>query len=173
MIGVVLVIASLSKIAIARQPDGFDACAQKQDPAARLACFDEQVATRGGANSAQTPITTATGPKVATPTTPSAATSPGNRDMGLDARQAREERRERGEAEPAPPAAIVARVVRVIPRRPLISAFELDNGQVWEQTDAMSFPAKPQESVTIRHGMLGAFFLKSADGAVVRVHRLR
>jgi hypothetical protein len=94
-------------------------------------------------------------------------------DVGLDARQLHRQREERGEGEPPAPGPIVAKVVKVIPRRPLISAFELDNGQVWEQTEAMDFPAAPQQEVTIRTGVLGAFFLKSATGAVVRVHRVR
>ena len=37
----------------------------------------------------------------------------------------------------------------------------------------MNFPAKPQEEVTIRPGVLGAFFLKGADGSVVRAHRVK
>jgi hypothetical protein len=94
-------------------------------------------------------------------------------DVGLDARQLRRERRERGEAEPPPAPPIVARVVRVIPREPLISAFELDNGQIWEQSESMKLAVKPQDEVTIRHGVLGAFFLKSADGSVVRAHRIK
>lgn len=61
----------------------------------------------------------------------------------------------------------MAEVVRVIPREPLISAFQLDNGQTWEQSEAMRFSAEPGEKVTIRHGVLGAFFLKGSDGAVV------
>jgi hypothetical protein len=55
----------------------------------------------------------------------------------------------------------------------VISAFELSNGQIWEQSEAMRFSAEPQQTVTIRPGLLGAFFLKNAAGASVRVHRLK
>ncbi len=102
-----------------------------------------------------------------------APTSAPNRDVGLDALQLRRERREQGEPEPPPPAPIVARIVRVIPREPLICAFELDNGQIWEQSESMQFSARPDEKITIRHGMFGSFFLKGDDGAVVRVHRVK
>lgn len=67
----------------------------------------------------------------------------------------------------------MATVVTVIPRSPLISAFDLSNGQVWEQTESMRFSAQPQQTVTIRPGLLGAFFLKNAAGVSVRVHRLK
>lgn len=65
-------------------------------------------------------------------------------------------------------------LVKVIPRQPLISAFELDNGQIWEQSEAKRIIAASNQKVTISHGVLGAFFLKTADGTlVVRVHRLK
>ncbi|MGH8259930.1 MAG: hypothetical protein ACREUG_09585 [Steroidobacteraceae bacterium] len=63
-------------------------------------------------------------------------------------------------------------MVRVIPRGPYISAFELDNGQIWVQAEAKDFWARPREKVTIRPGVLGSFFLK-ADGAEVRVQRVK
>jgi len=200
-ISAALMIASLSSIgAAAAPPDAFDTCAQEKDAAARLACFDREIATRRGsapAPAAPPPSTAATVPTAPaapapprpTTVTPVAAATPtvspaaqgaaapaaaaANTDIGLDARQARKERRERGEPDPSRPAPIVARVVRVIPRQPLISAFELDNGQIWEQSEAMSFSAKADEQVTIRHGVLGAFFLKAADGSVVRAHRVK
>lgn len=70
-------------------------------------------------------------------------------------------------------APIVARIVRVIPREPYIAAFELDNGQIWEQSETMNFSARPRDEVTIRRGWLGSFFLKNADGISVRVHRVK
>ena len=197
-IGAAVVIASLSMAARAQPPDAFDTCAQEKDAAARLACFDRVTAARHGVassnsvgapaapapTSAPAPATAASAPTVteiaatatkaaATPAPTAAPAAAANSDVGLDARQARKERRERGEAEPTKPAPIVARVVRVIPRQPLISAFELDNGQIWEQSEAMRFSAEPQDEVTIRHGMLGSFFLKGAHGISVRVHRLK
>ncbi len=169
-----LVIVLLSTGAIARQPDAFDACAREQDPAQRLACFDRETAARHTNQSAAPAAPTQAAPASKPTAAPTAApTRSSSSDIGLDARQLRKARRERGESEPPPPAPIVARVVRVIPREPLISAFELDNGQIWEQAEAMRFSAMPRDEVTIRHGMLGSFFLKGADGTSVRVHRLK
>lgn len=86
----------------------------------------------------------------------------------------RRQRAQRGEHEPAGPAPIEAVLLKVIQRQPLICAFELDNGQIWEQTEAMKIVAAPHQKVKISPGVLGAFFLKTADGrVVVRVHRLR
>jgi hypothetical protein len=175
MLGAALLIVSLSTGAIARQPDAFDACAREQDPAQRLACFDRETAARHATEQAPAPATPtreAPAPKPAAASA-SAPASSASSDIGLDARQLRKARRERGEPEPPPPAPIVARVVRVIPREPLISAFELDNGQIWEQSEATRFSAMPRDEVTIRHGMLGSFFLKGAHGTSVRVHRLK
>lgn len=174
-VGAVIVISSLSSVGVARQPDAFDRCALTKDPAARLACFDGAVAARRAANSPRTSATTTKHAPVSN-TTAKAPAPTANRDIGLSGEQLRQERRERGEPEPptAPaPAAIVARVVRVIPRGPFVSAFELDNGEIWEQSEAKSFSAEPREEVTIRPGVLGSFFLKNADGAVVRVHRVK
>src|ERR1700733_11563595 len=147
--------ALLSTAAMAQQSDVYHACAGEKDPTARLACFDR-------VDSARHP--TASAP---------AASRPADPDVGLDARQARRERAQRGTPEPAQPAAIVATVVRVIERGPLISAFELSNGQIWEQSESMKFSAEPRQTVTIHPGLLGAFFLKNTAGVSVRVHRLQ
>ena len=40
-------------------------------------------------------------------------------------------------------------------------------------SEAMKMAAKPDQKVVIRHGVLGAFFLKTPDGVVVRVHRVK
>jgi hypothetical protein len=164
-----VVLTSLSTAAAAQQPDAFDACASLQDSTARVACFDRAVAARRAA-----PVAPSTPPApVATvPPAPPAAKATDS-TVGLDARQVHKLQEARGEAKPPPPAPITARLVRVIPRQPLISAFELDNGQIWEQVESMKLLPEPQELITIRPGLLGAFFLKTADGAVVRVHRLR
>jgi hypothetical protein len=161
-----VVIAFLSTAAVAQQSDAFDACASVQDSTARVACFDRAVAARhavqGTASKSPAPVTAAPAPAKPTDST-----------VGLDARQVHKRQEARGEPKPSPPAPITARLVRIIPRQPLISAFELDNGQIWEQAESMKLAAEPQELITIRPGLLGAFFLKTAAGTVVRVHRLR
>lgn len=149
--GAAIAIALVSSAGNAQPPDAFDACASTKDPAARLACFDRQVAARHAAQDRAPP----------------APTHVVNSDVGPSARDVAHN------AQPAPSAAIVATIVKVIPRQPLISAVELDNGQIWEQSEAKPLSARPREKVTIRPGVLGSYFLKSADGRVLRVHRLK
>jgi hypothetical protein len=161
-----VVITSLSTAAVAQQSDAFDACAAVQDSTARVACFDRALAARHSAQGAPSKS-----PAAVTAAPPAVKAT--DSTVGLDARQVHKLQEARGEPKPPPPAPITARLVRIIPRQPLISAFELDNGQIWEQVESMKLAAEPQELVTIRPGLLGAFFLKTAGGAVVRVHRLR
>jgi hypothetical protein len=161
--------ALLSTAAMAQPSDVYHACAAEKDSTARLACFD-----RADSALYPTPSTPGVAPAVAAGRA-AAAAAPSLADpyIGLDAQQARRERAQRGAPEPAPPAAIVATVVKVIERGPFISAFELSNGQIWEQSESMKFSAEPPQTVTIRPGLLGAFFLKNAAGVSVRVHRLQ
>ena len=167
-------------------PDAFDVCAREADPTARLACFDRQVAARhptaaaGTAGRSGAPAATvnaAVAPKVAPAAAPAPAPAPvpaSNSDVGLDARQLHKLHPERAESEKADAPVVVAKVVRVMERRPLISAFELDNGQVWEQTETVSgLYVRPQESVTIIQGIMGGFQLRSAEGKLTRVHRVK
>jgi hypothetical protein len=97
-----------------------------------------------------------------------------NGDLGLDARQLHKLHPERADAEKAAPTSFSAKVVKVIARRPLISAFELDNGQIWEQTETVAgLWITPQETVTISAGVMGGFQLRSADGHMTRVYRVK
>ena len=155
-------IALVSSVGNAQLHDAFDACARTKDPAARLACFDRQVAARHAAEDRASPKQTHESASAISSVRPAPAQVVGS-DVGHGAHR----------AQPAPSAAIVATIVKVIPRRPLISAVELDNGQIWEQSEAKRLSVRPQEKVTIRPGVLGSFFLKSADGRAIRVHRLK
>jgi hypothetical protein len=199
---VAVVILFLSSAAAARQSDAFDICAQNADPTARLACFDREQAARNAADPASAPTAARATPAPAARVTPAPAAqvapapaaqvapapavraapasaavsgaSSSDRDVGLDALELRRQRAQRGETQPAAPAPIEAMLIKVISRQPLINAFELDNGQIWEQSEAKRIAATPNQKVVITHGVLGAFFLKTADGTVVvRVHRLK
>jgi hypothetical protein len=156
----VLIACGLGPAAIAQPaPDAFDICARQQDSTARLACFDQQIAARRAANSAS-----AAAPAKPVPSTPEST-------VGLDAQQLH---KLHPDSVNAVPVIVEAKVVAVIARRPLISAFELDNGQVWEQTESVDgLWIKPRETVTIREGTMGGFLLKSADGHVARVKRVK
>ena len=52
--------------------------------------------------------------------------------------------------------------------------FELDNGQVWQQTEEQtSFMARPGDEVTVKKGALGSFWLSCGPRQATRVKRLR
>jgi hypothetical protein len=160
-------------------PDAFDLCAREKDSGARLACFEHAVAARHAGQDAA-PKTAASPPSARSAPAPAAVSAgaakatparPVDSEIGLEHKQLRKLHPERDE--PQQNAVLFeAQVVRVVSRRPLISAFELDNGQVWEQIETMEgLWVKPKETITIRHGLMGGFILKSADGHTVRVHR--
>jgi hypothetical protein len=74
-------------------------------------------------------------------------------------------------AEPAKP--IIAKVVRMVPRPHAELAFVLDNGQTWEQIETLdSLNIRLQDTVTIKPGILGAFFLSTPRSQTIRVHRI-
>jgi hypothetical protein len=159
-------------------PDAFDICARQQDPTARLACFDQQIAARRTPNPAGAAESTRVPGPARTSAPASAAVAPDpvpatavESTVGLDAQRLH---KLYPDTVKTAPVIIEGKVVAVIPRRPLISAFELDSGQVWEQTESVDgLWIKPKESVTIREGSLGGFLLKSADGHMVRVKRVK
>ncbi len=158
--GLVLALSQASITLSQPAPDAFDLCALEQAATARLACFDRQMATR--------PTLLPERP------TPPAAAAAASSDVGLTARQISTLHPERAKPAEVAPASIEAKVVRVIARRPLISAFELDNGQVWEQNESLNnLRIRPQDTLSIREGMMGGFIMKAPDGQTLRVHRIR
>jgi hypothetical protein len=169
-----LAFTSLHCVAAQVGPDAFDQCALEQEATTRLACFDRQIAARrevAAQKSARSPQSISKMANVGeTPAAPSVA----NRsDIGLDARQLRQQHPEEAVAKAAL-ATVVSTVVKVSERRPLISMFELANGQVWEQTETVSGAwIRPRENVVIRQNAMGGFMLKGEAGAVVRVRRLK
>ncbi len=93
--------------------------------------------------------------------------------IGLDGKQLSLRRKEEGIAPPAP-TLIVAGLTQLQPRPGHQYFFELDNGQLWESVDNEGpLLLGPHETVSIRSGLLGAFFLKTSAGNSIRVHRLR
>jgi hypothetical protein len=188
IIGLLLLLGYCSATALAQgSPDPLEACSQVSDANARLACFDREIQQRhAAAAGARSPANAAPAPVAAPPAPTAAATSPAGDtparivsqkpadDMiGLDGKQLSLKRQEEGIA-PAAPTLIVAGLTQLNPRPGHQYYFELDNGQVWESTDNQGqlFLGR-HETVTIRSGMLGSFFLKTQEGNSIRVHRLR
>ncbi len=170
-------IALALPLAASSQPalDAFDVCAQEQDGARRLTCFDRQIAARRTTAAAAATALASAAPLAAPPPTPKPLPARGaESDVGLTARMLNKLHPERAEAGKPARASIDGKVARVIPRRPLISAFELDNGQVWEQNESLDgLRIRPEDTVTISEGPMGGFLLKTSRGETLRVHRVR
>jgi hypothetical protein len=78
---------------------------------------------------------------------------------------------QRTETVPVQP--LVATVTRVLPRPDNEYAFELDNGQLWEQAESKAnVNIKPHDAVTIAPGALGGFFMTAGKHQRIRVHRI-
>jgi hypothetical protein len=153
-----------------------DCAAQKQD-SARLACFDREVAKLAplAKRTAPTQVvpTPATPPSPAVAVTPPKAASDPNDEFGVSGSLARKRTEANPSTDSAPKelqAAVTA--IKTKPYGELI--LELDNGQVWEQTETKStFLIKEGEKVRIRKHVLGSYFLTTGSGATTRVRRTR
>lgn len=180
-IGLLLLLGCCTSALSQGSPDPMEACAQLSDASARLACFDREIQRRhvqtapgGPANAAPAPapVAAAAAPAPAAPT-PVASPKPVDDTIGLDGKQLSLRRKAEGIA-PAAPTLIVAGLRQLQPRPGHQYFFELDNGQLWESVDnAGQLLLGAHETVSIRSGLLGAFFLKTSEGNSIRVHRLR
>lgn len=161
--------------------DPMDVCYQLTDVQQRVACYDHEVQRRRAASaSAIAPAAAAPAAAAAQETRPVAVTSgaapavAASADtLGLDGRQLDLARKARG-IQPVAITPIIAVLSRLQPRPGHQYYFELENGQLWESTDSEpDLFLSPHETVTVRPGILGAFFLKTQEGNLIRVHRLR
>ena len=120
----------------------------------RLACFDAAygVAPKApGTTAATLPAAAAATPAI-TDTTAATAVKPSEADFGRQKSKAELE----GES-------ISSAVVSVDKDAYGKRIFELENGQVWRQTESDHFRAKPGDVVEVRHGTFGSYKL-SVDG---------
>jgi hypothetical protein len=154
-------------------PDPMEACSQVGDGSARLACFDREIQRRHAATvSTNEPANAAPATAAGNAPVPVANRKPDD-TIGLDGKQLSIRRREEGIA-PAAPTLMVAGLTQLHPRPGHQYDFELDNGQLWESVDNQGpLLLGKHETVSIRSGVLGSFFLKTQAGNSIRVHRLR
>jgi hypothetical protein len=187
-LGVVLLLGCFGASAAEQcAPDTLEACVKQTDASARLACFDKEMQQRhvaGRTPAASAPATAAhvASTAGATATTPvasvaaplaAAAPKPPDDNYGLQGQQLQNKLKEQ-HAKPPPLQPLAATVKRVLPRPDNEYAFELDNGQVWEQAESKSnMNIKPQDAVTIVPGSLGSFFLTDGKHLRLRVHRIK
>ncbi len=151
--GVSVTVATVLLLLAAPQgkADVIDVCGPEKADSARLACFDRAVAARRAGVTDTHELTDAS--------------------VGLQG-QFHRPRQEAVAAElPVPVVAHIAAMHRVSAKE---FAFELDNGQVWQQVEAVTaLDVRLQESVRITPGVLGAFFLTTAQKQTFRVKRIR
>jgi hypothetical protein len=160
--------------------DPMEVCYQQSDTAARLACFDHEMQRRhaGAAVQATPPAAPAAAtPTTVTPTaaprTAAAAKRPADDNVGLEGVALTRKLKEEG-VQPEPVKPIVATVNRLLPRPDNEYAFELDNGQTWEQAEAKAdLYVDRHDSVTIKPGLLGSFYMTTSRSQRVRVRRIR
>ena len=144
--------AATSPVAQAAE-DPLEVCYRMADATARVACFDHEMQRRHAA--------AATTQKQA------------QDNVGLEGAELHKKLKAEGVAvEPVKP--IVAIITRLLPRSDNEYAFVLDNGQTWEQAESKTdLYVKPHDSVTIKPGVLGAFYMTTSRSQRVRVHRIR
>jgi hypothetical protein len=167
--------------AVRAQPstDPMETCFQMTDSGARVACYDQEMQRRHAAARAASAApsapakTPASNPTVGAASSATAAQQSPDDTIGLDGKQLSIRRKEEGIQTPAMKP-IVTALAHLTLRPGHQYLFELDNGQVWESTDSEpDLFVSPHETVMIRPGVLGAFFLKTNGGLSIRVHRVR
>lgn len=164
--------------------DPLEACTRITDSAARLECFDRQMAQRKsqgsdaheGSPSSSMP-SPAAAPSGAPPSQSPPAPPPAAAQPRVPPPAAPPPPLPAPSQAPAPspprPTRFVATIVKLIPRGQEF-LFALDNGELWEQAESKSnFFIDAHEQVTIRPGVLGSFFLTNAHHQTVRVRRVR
>ena len=169
---------------------------------ARLKCYDEQAARqKRAASSVKAPATAASTaaaspPTAASPTTaaspataassasgaahPTAPTPPparsaaGSSDFGLEGDALRRKQAAANPETPKEPEQLVSRVKDVTTKPRGEYRITLEDGQVWEETAHSSSVLPPHvgDTVTIKRGMLGSYFLSQSTGLALRVKRI-
>lgn len=103
---------------------------------------------------------------------PARATSPSS-DFGLDEEAIRKRQAAANPDTPEEPEQLVSRVKAVVKKPRGEYRITLDDGQVWEETQHTSSSTPPGvgDTVTIKRGMLGSYFLERGAGLALRVKR--
>jgi hypothetical protein len=152
-------------------------CTQVADSLQRLVCFDRAFAAPAAATAAPAPVVAPVAPAVAAapvvlPPPPASPISPPAPALGDESL-----RRKVQERADAAPTTLTASVSAMKELRPGVSRLTLDNGQVWEQTEAESlFNVKVGDSVRIDKGKLGGYQMARASNGRsgwVRVTRVK
>jgi hypothetical protein len=159
-------------------PPSVIACAVEPDVLKRLACYDREVARYrppAVATSAAPPAVPATPPTSAVPTASDGIPAPSGTataDFGMTAELKRKEGS--ASAQPPKPDKLTARVASVSNKPTGEAIYTLEGGQVWVEAELQQhLPLHTGEEVSIRRGVLGAFYLSAAEVRGQRVKRVR
>jgi hypothetical protein len=176
---------ALTGAAGAREHGRGAACAAIDDPSARLACFDAAfprpkhpaASAAAAAAAPAAPAVPAVPAAPAVPAVPAAAASMPAAPPASEAEKFGLSARQRAALEPQserPPdfTTAIVRSVRRLP--PGYLRIDLDNGQVWQQTETDALvQLRAGDRVKIRRAALGSFLLDTPADVSTRVRRLR
>jgi hypothetical protein len=140
---------------------------------ARLKCYDEQ-AGRQKRQVVPPSGATASTPAPAKPVPPAPPIAkPSSSEFGLDADAVRRKQATANPDAPKAPEQLVARVKAVVTKPRGYYRITLDDGQVWEETQHTGGLApEVGETVTLKRGILGSYFLSRSSGLALRVKRI-
>lgn len=165
-------LAALAPLAVAATSNAaLKACTKLSDDAARLACFDREVAALTAREAA--PPAAAAG-KAA----PAPAAAPPVRQLSEEQKMGltpgRIQQLERPPTAPPSPSSMTVAIQSNSVDGNGHQLFTLANGQIWRQVEVDShFSVKPGDSITITKGALGSYFMslgKHRNTRVSRVH---
>jgi hypothetical protein len=157
-------------------PQSTTALASSTAPATASTAAPRPPAPAAGQTSASagTPASTSTlAPSAAASGTAASASSAAS-EVDAFGMTAQLQRKESGATAPPPLNKLTAHIAAVsqTPRGEFIVT--LDNGQVWEETETVShLPLRTGDSITIKRGMLGSFYMSSEQVLGLRVRRVR
>lgn len=152
----------------APQPTGSPAATSASPPAPVSAA---SAAAATGATLA--PRTPAPVPPAAASTTGAGSVAPAS-EVDAFGMTAQIQRKESGGTPPPRLDKLTAHITAVSQQPRGESIVTLDNGQVWEEAEATShLPLRAGDGITIKRGMLGAFYLSSSQVLGLRVKRVR
>jgi hypothetical protein len=109
-----------------------------------------------------------------TPKKQAAVVTSSSSEFGLEGEALRLKREAENPEWPQTPQLLTARVKRVSERAHGEYLIELDNGQVWVETlRTGGIAPNTGDTVTIKSGSLGSFYLKGESGLALRVKRIQ
>jgi hypothetical protein len=148
-------------------------CSSVAEDGARLKCYDDQAARQKKAASAVKAPATGASAHPAAPTPAPARPASGSSDFGLEGEALHRKQAAANPEAPKEPEQVVSRVRDVTTKPRGEYRITLEDGQVWEETGHSSSVLPPHvgDTVTIKRGMLGSYFLSHSTGLALRVKR--